>query len=106
MEMPRDIVKYSTGARCRVVGPGHETRDTLAGTLAMLATRATKAATMPATAAAIAGRRGAMFANGTNRKCQNASAMSALGVPAQPVDATQALNFSSGVSNPRYMHGR
>src|SRR5438105_15856914 len=27
-------------------------------------------------------------------------------VPAQPVDATQALNFSAGVSNPRVLRGR
>src|SRR5712671_1985676 len=34
------------------------------------------------------------------------SPMSAFGVPAQPVDATQALNFSAGVSNPRVLRGR
>src|SRR5712691_2298007 len=28
------------------------------------------------------------------------------GLPAQPVDATQALNFSAGVSNPRVLRGR
>src|SRR5207302_10370703 len=27
-------------------------------------------------------------------------------LPAQPVDATQALNFSAGVSNPRVLRGR
>jgi hypothetical protein len=32
--------------------------------------------------------------------------MFALPVPAQPVDATQALNFSAGVSNPRVLRGR
>src|SRR5258707_4361545 len=30
----------------------------------------------------------------------------ALPLPAQPVDATQALNFSAGVSNPRVLRGR
>src|SRR6266478_1844583 len=29
-----------------------------------------------------------------------------LRLPAQPVDATQALNFSAGVSNPRVLRGR
>jgi len=32
--------------------------------------------------------------------------LSAFGLPAQPVDATQALNFSAGVSNPRVLRGR
>src|SRR3974390_2322373 len=30
----------------------------------------------------------------------------AIGVPVQPVDATQALNLSAGVSNPRVLRGR
>src|SRR6476660_4393878 len=32
--------------------------------------------------------------------------MSAFGVPAQPVDATQALNLSAGVSNCKVSRGR
>jgi hypothetical protein len=32
--------------------------------------------------------------------------MSAIGVPAQPVDATQALNLSAGVSNCKVSRGR
>jgi hypothetical protein len=28
------------------------------------------------------------------------------GLPAQPVDATQALNLSAGVSNPKVLRGR
>jgi hypothetical protein len=32
--------------------------------------------------------------------------MSAVGVPAQPVDATQALNLSAGVSNCKVLRGR
>jgi hypothetical protein len=32
-------------------------------------------------------------------KCPLNRAMSEFGVPAQPVDATQALNLSAGVSN-------
>jgi hypothetical protein len=30
----------------------------------------------------------------------------AIGVPAQPVDATQVLNLSAGVSNPKVFRGR
>jgi hypothetical protein len=33
---------------------------------------------------------------GTKRTCRSRTAMSAIGVPAQPVDATQALNLSAG----------
>jgi len=32
--------------------------------------------------------------------------MSPFGLPAQPVDATQALNLSAGVSNPKVLRGR
>ena len=45
-------------------------------------------------------------ANGTKRTSQWRHLMSALWVPAQPVDATQALNLSAGVSNCKVSRGR
>ena len=38
-------------------------------------------------------------------ECSRASVMSASEVPAQPVDATQALNLSAGVSNCKVSRG-
>jgi hypothetical protein len=35
---------------------------------------------------------------GQNRRCRPVGSMSALPLPAQPVDATQALNLSAGLS--------
>ena len=37
---------------------------------------------------------------------KHAGRMSAFGVPPQPVDATQALNLSAGVSNSSVLRGR
>jgi hypothetical protein len=48
----------------------------------------------------------ALSASGTNAKCRLGPEMSAVGVPAQPVDATQALNLSAGVSNCKVSRGR
>src|SRR5947209_1336498 len=42
----------------------------------------------------------------TDNRSNEGVLMSALPLPAQPVDATQALNFSAGVSNPRVLRGR
>jgi hypothetical protein len=44
--------------------------------------------------------------HGTNAKCRPHQAMSEFGMPAQPVDATQALNLSAGVSNCKVSRGR
>jgi hypothetical protein len=43
---------------------------------------------------------------GTNRTYRVRNVMSAFGVPAQPVDATLALNLSAGVSNCKVSRGR
>src|ERR1700676_72711 len=43
---------------------------------------------------------------GTFGTCQPARKLSAHRVPAQPVDATQALNLSAGVSNCKVSRGR
>jgi len=43
---------------------------------------------------------------GTKRTCRAELTMSVDGVPAQPVDATQALNLSAGVSNCKVSRGR
>ena len=43
---------------------------------------------------------------GQTRQFAVVRSMSALGVPAQPVDATQALNLSAGVSNCKVSRGR
>src|SRR5450631_1415922 len=43
---------------------------------------------------------------GTKRTCRGGLTTSALGGPAQPVDATQALNLSAGVSNCKVSRGR
>jgi hypothetical protein len=43
---------------------------------------------------------------GTKRTCCRSRFMSVVGVPAQPVDATQALNLSAGVSNCKVSRGR
>src|SRR4051794_22704500 len=43
---------------------------------------------------------------GTKRTCRSPNRMSAFGVPAQPVDATQVLNLSAGVSNCKVSRGR
>jgi len=45
-------------------------------------------------------------AYGTFETCRLRRAMSELEVPAQPVDATQALNLSAGVSNCKVSRGR
>jgi hypothetical protein len=42
---------------------------------------------------------------GPQLTCQSRERMSALRVPAQPVDATQALNLSAGVSNVKVSRG-
>jgi hypothetical protein len=42
----------------------------------------------------------------TKRTLRSRPVMAALGVPAQPVDATQALNLSAGVSNCKVSRGR
>jgi hypothetical protein len=42
----------------------------------------------------------------TKRTLPRCCGMSAIGVPAQPVDATQALNLSAGVSNCKVSRGR
>src|SRR6266404_4326900 len=42
----------------------------------------------------------------TKRTSQDVGPFVRSRVPAQPVDATQALNFSAGVSNPRVLRGR
>ena len=44
--------------------------------------------------------------HGTFRTCGAGATMSVYGVPAQPVDATQALNLSAGVSNCKVSRGR
>ena len=43
---------------------------------------------------------------GQNRTLTMAGSMSVVGVRPQPVAATQALNLSAGVSNPRVLRGR
>jgi hypothetical protein len=43
---------------------------------------------------------------GTKRKCRSIRTMSVYEVPAQPVDTTQALNLSAGVSNCKVSRGR
>jgi hypothetical protein len=40
------------------------------------------------------------------RPCYRFTVMSALPLPAQPIDATQALNLSAGVSNCKVSRGR
>src|SRR5258705_8492359 len=44
--------------------------------------------------------------SGQNRKLARLNGMSGLPLPAQPVDATQALNLSAGVSNCKVSRGR
>jgi hypothetical protein len=44
--------------------------------------------------------------HGTNRTGRGGLMMSVHRVPAQPVDATQALNLSAGVSNCKVSRGR
>src|ERR1700690_3663089 len=44
--------------------------------------------------------------HGTFRTCVGSMMMSVSRVPAQPVDATQALNLSAGVSNCKVSRGR
>jgi hypothetical protein len=47
------------------------------------------------------------FSNGgTSRTCRSIRRTSAVEMPAQPVDATQALNLSAGVSNCKVSRGR
>jgi hypothetical protein len=43
---------------------------------------------------------------GTKRTCKAIMWMSAIEGPAQPVDATQTLNLSAGVSNCKVSRGR
>src|SRR6266702_4556375 len=45
-------------------------------------------------------------AHGTKRTYRDGLLLVRFRMPAQPVDATQALNFSAGVSNPRVLRGR
>src|SRR6476620_12693411 len=49
---------------------------------------------------------GAMTARGPLRCSRHLTAMSEIEVPAQVVDATQALNRSAGVANRRVLRGR
>src|ERR1700720_3524690 len=44
--------------------------------------------------------------DGTSLPLRTIKGMSGVGVPAQLVDATQALNRSAGVANPRVLRGR
>jgi hypothetical protein len=44
--------------------------------------------------------------HGTFETCRGGLTMSVVGLPAQPVDATQALNLSAGVSNCKVSRGR
>jgi hypothetical protein len=46
------------------------------------------------------------FRNGSNSEVEERLPSSALPLPAQPVDATQALNLSAGVSNCKVSRGR
>jgi hypothetical protein len=43
---------------------------------------------------------------GQKRRCDSRPMTSGLPLPAQPVDATQALNLSAGVSNCKVSRGR
>jgi hypothetical protein len=47
-----------------------------------------------------------MSPNGTFRKWRDVRLESVKRLPAQPVDATQALNLSAGVSNSKVLRGR
>ena len=53
-----------------------------------------------------AGYRAAISCYGTKQTCRLQCAMSEFEVPAQPVEATQALNLSAGVSNCKVSRGR
>jgi hypothetical protein len=48
----------------------------------------------------------AMSPSGPSRHLPRCSDTSGIGMPAQPVDATQALNLSAGVSNCKVSRGR
>ena len=48
----------------------------------------------------------AMSVFGPSRQIVHCSDTSGIRVPAQPVDATQVLNLSAGVSNPKVFRGR
>jgi hypothetical protein len=47
-----------------------------------------------------------LVAIGTKRTCRDVWLFVRFRLPAQPVDATQALNLSAGVSNPKVLRGR
>src|SRR5712671_3792315 len=55
---------------------------------------------------AVEATRACMSAVARKRTSSRSSRYVRLVLPAQPVDATQALNFSAGVSNPRVLRGR